>query len=95
MMECYPPCRLPTYELAVMPTMTKDPEPKSTPPTLTLNLRAAKPYMTYRSEFLVYDLGSLAGEVGGMIGILLGASMLTMYDIMGEWCGRLKKKLNI
>ena len=35
---------------------------------------------TVRSEFLVYDGWSLAGDVGGMVGMLLGTSCLAFYD---------------
>ncbi len=35
-----------------------------------------------KEEYLVYDLGSLAGDVGGVIGILLGTSVLALYDAL-------------
>ena len=36
--------------------------------------------MTVTSEYLVYDLADLAGDIGGIMGMLLGASLLTWYD---------------
>ncbi len=33
-----------------------------------------------RTEFLAYDSWSLAGDVGGMVGMLLGMSILALYD---------------
>ncbi len=39
---------------------------------------------TVRHEYLLYDLGSLAGDVGGMLGLLLGASALAFYDALHQ-----------
>ncbi len=36
--------------------------------------------MTVTSEYLVYDVADLAGDIGGIMGMLLGASLLTWYD---------------
>ncbi len=33
-----------------------------------------------KTEFLAYDGWSLAGDVGGMVGMLLGMSILALYD---------------
>lgn len=33
-----------------------------------------------RKEFLVYDLASFAGDVGGIVGMLLGTSVIALYD---------------
>ncbi len=35
---------------------------------------------TVRTEHLVYDWTSLSGDVGGMMGLLLGLSVLAIYD---------------
>ena len=40
---------------------------------------------TIKEEYLIYDLKSLAGDVGGVIGILLGASVLTLYDAVQKF----------
>ncbi len=44
------------------------------PPSPTTTTRIIK------EEYVVYDLESLAGDAGGIMGMLLGASALAMYD---------------
>ncbi len=34
-----------------------------------------------KEEFVIYDLGSLGGDVGGILGMLLGTSVLALYDV--------------
>ncbi len=34
-----------------------------------------------RSEYYVYDLGSFVADVGGYLGLCLGMSALTFYDL--------------
>ena len=36
--------------------------------------------MEVQNESLTYDLGSFVGEVGGYLGLLLGASILSIFD---------------
>ena len=36
--------------------------------------------MEVQNEVLTYELGSFVGEVGGYLGLLLGASILTVFD---------------
>ncbi len=37
-------------------------------------------FRVVKEEFLIYDLTSFAGDVGGMVGMLLGTSVITLYD---------------
>jgi len=32
----------------------------------------------------MYDFGSLVGEIGGVLGLLLGTSALSIYDCLGD-----------
>ena len=45
-----------------------------------------------KKEFLLYDFGGLAGDVGGMVGMLLGASVLQSYGFFVERIIRCLKK---
>ncbi len=42
------------------------------------------------SEILVYDMYDLIGNVGGFLGLFLGASILSMYDGVKENVQKLK-----
>ncbi len=48
--------------------------------------------LTVQSEYLVYNLDDLAADMGGMLGMLLGASLMAGYDWAEE---RAKKWLNV
>lgn len=49
--------------------------------------------MTYLSEFRVYGLSDMAGDAGGMVGMLLGMSILTIYDSLYVWIVKWRKKI--
>ena len=38
------------------------------------------PEVEYRFTYISYDLLSLIGEVGGILGLTLGASLITLFD---------------
>ena len=40
------------------------------------------PDVVYHHSYVSYDLISLIGEVGGILGITLGASALTLFEII-------------
>ncbi len=44
-----------------------------------------------REQYVVYDFVSLIGEVGGYLGLLLGISMLSLYDYGIEFMAKMKK----
>ncbi len=41
-----------------------------------------------KKYYYVYDLSSLAGDAGGMLGMLLGASALAAYDAARDLVSR-------
>ncbi len=91
---CHPACRRPTHDIKVeyvLDTNEDDPGSNQTAETgsLFLNLYIPLSKLTVREEFLVYDLAGLAGDMGGMVGMLLGASVLGLYD----WAGRIMAKM--
>ena len=36
-------------------------------------------------QYYVYDFDSFFADVGGYMGLLLGSSVLSMYDVVGSW----------
>ncbi len=38
-----------------------------------------------RTEIVVYDFYSLIGDIGGVMGLLLGTSFISLYDIVQEF----------
>ena len=53
--------------------------------TLRLGLFYPPAKITIRSEYYTVDMNSLFGNVGGVIGVLLGASILSLLDITLEF----------
>ena len=40
---------------------------------------------TERKQFLIYDITNFIADFGGYLGLLLGCSLLTFYDLAKEW----------
>ncbi len=51
--------------------------------------------MEISEEFLVYDEESLLGDMGGMVGMLMGVSILTMYEAVYNFVKHIARKLPI
>lgn len=41
-----------------------------------------------KKQYIIYDHGSLIADVGGYLGLLLGQSILTFYDVIISWLMR-------
>ncbi len=57
---------------------------------------APRSRLSVRAEYPVFDLGNLVGEVCGFGGVLLGFSVLTLYDEFldfADWLGGGTKRL--
>ncbi len=73
------PCSLPTYDVRIQ-DISPGYQSRANVAPLEMMLYAPRGKMVVRSEYVIYDLGSLVGEVGGMAGILLGVSCVMVYD---------------
>ena len=73
---------MPTYQVRALPdfAFANPLENAEANRSLELNAYSPKGAYTVVKEYLVYDLGDLAGDVGGMGGMLLGVTVLTVYD---------------
>lgn len=38
-----------------------------------------------KKQYVIYDLSSLISDIGGYLGLLLGQSLLTSYDMVLNW----------
>ncbi len=59
-----------------------DPLPKDSSTDLILWFYLAPDGVITEKEILVYDLDDLLGNIGGSLGLFLGASILSMYDTL-------------
>lgn len=46
-----------------------------------------------RKQYVIYDFNSFIADVGGFMGLLLGFSLLSIYDEIEGLLKKLKKKL--
>ena len=46
-----------------------------------------------RQEYLTYDINSFIADVGGYLGLLLGHSLLSIYEWLMKWIGKAIKVL--
>ncbi len=56
-----------------------------------LYLNRPKPTFAVKEEFVVYDIGSFLADCAGMGGIMLGASVLALYDWMWKHASIVRK----
>ena len=49
------------------------------------------PEVEYHHSYISYDLLSLIGEIGGILGITLGASALTLFEFLYKFCKNCKE----
>ncbi len=61
-------------------------------PSVFLIIRIPNPVATISTEYQVYNGDDLAGDAGGMVGMLLGMSVLAAYDALTNTVIRLKRK---
>ncbi len=60
--------------------------------TAELRLGLAPGGVTHTTEVLSYDFYDFVGNVGGFLGLCLGASILSIYDEAGAAIARFKSK---
>ncbi len=89
---CHINCREIFHTAVLQPILDAVVKPGETP-SVSISLKAPEPVMTRRSEFWVYSGDDMAGDVGGMMGMLLGLSVLAIYDSMLKWLAVAKKRL--
>ncbi len=73
------------YKISMRPTLQRRVADGGTADSILVVLKAPDPLLTKVSEYKVYDLADLAGDVGGMVGMLLGLSILAVYDFATGW----------
>ena len=54
-------------------------------PLMTLNVFYANDNYEVKEQYYTYDWNSLVSDLGGYLGLLLGASMLTFYDALSSF----------
>ncbi len=66
-----------------------------------MNFYVARPYKLQEEEYYVYDGPAALGDIGGMLGLLLGASILTLLDFIldqscraWDWCKKRQRDRN-
>ena len=93
--RCQPPCS--RWEYSSIPVFNSEQEPpKGSDPLMALYLFYANDRYEVRVQYYTYDWNGLISDLGGYLGLLLGASMLTFYDTVsslhGMWAQFLNKK---
>ena len=62
--------------------------------TLKIILFHPSSKITVREEFYVNDMNSLFGNIGGMVGVLIGTSLLSLADYILTFMQRGMKRLS-
>ena len=72
--DCLPPCSYTEYRIATTQ--------KSIPTNPTLILWLTSPYLLVETEQTLYPFQYLVADVGGTLGLFLGISFMTFWDVM-------------
>lgn len=48
-------------------------------------------FVNYPSQYVVYDLDAFVPDIGGYLGLLLGHSIISIYDLGIAWIKSMKK----
>ena len=60
---------------------------------MTMTFRIKDKIVNVRKQYVIYDFNSFIADVGGFMGLLLGFSLLSIYDEIEGLVKKLKKKL--
>ena len=58
-----------------------------------MTFRIVDKFVDIRKQYVIYDNNSFIADVGGFMGLLLGFSLLSIYDEVEGLLKKLKKKL--
>ena len=61
--------------------------------TVAVHLLHPPAKMTVKNEYFVYDFNYVMGNIGGIVGLLIGASILTIIDYILDLMRRGAKKV--
>ena len=62
-------------------------------PNSVRDLRTEEPFKTVKTEYLIVSLMSLVGNVGGTLGLFIGFSFATTFELIMDWIQKLWKIL--
>ena len=51
---------------------------------MDLHFAVKDPFMTVMEETPIYDINNFIADVGGYLGLLLGASILAIFDVVAD-----------
>ncbi|XP_059083151.1 uncharacterized protein LOC131880512 [Tigriopus californicus] len=89
---CYTKCQRHYYKATKHEASKVDDEHEEGEYHVHMSLSYKEPEIVVETENLAYDLNDLIGDIGGYLGLLLGASVLTIWDICSKFlslmCGK-------
>ena len=81
---CQAPCS--RWEYSATPIYRKDKQPSNgSDPTMTLYAFYANGNYEVKEQYYTYDWNSFTSDLGGYLGLFLGASMLTFFDAVSSF----------
>ncbi|TRY76680.1 hypothetical protein TCAL_16979 [Tigriopus californicus] len=82
---CYTKCQRHYYKATKHEASKVDDEHEEGEYHVHMSLSYKEPEIVVETENLAYDLNDLIGDIGGYLGLLLGASVLTIWDICSKF----------
>jgi len=60
---------------------------------MLIKVFTSAPALTVQTEYLIYTKGDFLADLGGLMGMLVGVSLLSIYDKIVEMFSLLQRKL--
>ena len=88
---CLPPCQYDEFFLSEGPLREDGMCITGDRKELILEILVPTGRYEEREQYVVYDSDSFIADVGGFLGLLLGHSMLSLYQLCAQWIAEGKK----
>jgi len=89
--KCQPTCTSPVYRPESVVTLRQDNMTDNYGLDMTIDVYVGKPSIQIRREYWVFDSNDLLADAGGLLGILLGFSILSFFDDVIAFVARIKE----
>jgi len=92
---CLPACTTLKYTLQDKSTSTVNNFKRLSREDMVLKIYLPNPSKVIKKEYKVYEMHNLLADLGGLLGMLLGASVLSFFDCVTDVGKSLYKKSQI
>jgi len=91
--NCYPPCVTNKFDILSVSMLRFPMAMREDGEQMALRIYSSAPSLTVKTEYLVYTFGDFLSDCGGLMGMLVGVSFLSIYDKLADILYSLQMKV--